>query len=89
MFDWENMRHFLALARIGTFSGAARSLKVDHATVSRRLSALEDEMKTRLVERFPDPASSLRLASGCSNWRREWKRMPTRSSASWMSAFPH
>jgi len=53
MFDWENMRHFLALARIGTFSGAARSLKVDHATVSRRLSALEDEMKTRLVERFP------------------------------------
>ncbi|PQV49832.1 LysR family transcriptional regulator [Paraburkholderia sp. BL21I4N1] len=53
MFDWENMRHFLALARIGTFSGAARSLKVDHATVSRRLSALEDEMKTRLVERLP------------------------------------
>ncbi|WP_109476359.1 LysR family transcriptional regulator [Paraburkholderia sp. C35] len=53
MFDWENMRHFLAVARIGTFSGAARSLKVDHATVSRRLSALEDEMKIRLVERFP------------------------------------
>ena len=53
MFDWENMRHFLAVARIGTFSGAARSLKVDHATVSRRLSALEDEMKTRLVERLP------------------------------------
>ena len=53
MFDWENMRHFLAVARIGTLSGAARSLKVDHATVSRRLSALEDEMKTRLVERLP------------------------------------
>ncbi|WP_213769132.1 LysR family transcriptional regulator [Caballeronia sp. dw_19] len=53
MFDWENMRHFLAVARIGTLSGAARSLKVDHATVSRRLSALEDEIKTRLIERFP------------------------------------
>jgi DNA-binding transcriptional LysR family regulator len=53
MFDWENMRHFLAVARIGTLSGAARSLKVDHATVSRRLSALEDEVKTRLVERLP------------------------------------
>lgn len=53
MFDWENMRHFLALARIGTFSGAARSLQVDHATVSRRLGALEEEMKTRLVERLP------------------------------------
>jgi len=53
MFDWENMRHFLAVARIGTLSGAARSLKVDHATVSRRLSALEDEIKTRLIERLP------------------------------------
>jgi DNA-binding transcriptional LysR family regulator len=53
MFDWENMRHFLAVARIGTLSGAARSLRVDHATVSRRLTALEDEIRTRLVERLP------------------------------------
>ncbi|MBH9663964.1 LysR family transcriptional regulator [Burkholderia multivorans] len=53
MFDWENIRHFLAVARIGTLSGAARKLKVDHATVSRRLSALEGEVKTRLVERLP------------------------------------
>ncbi|MFM0034650.1 LysR family transcriptional regulator [Paraburkholderia strydomiana] len=53
MFDWENIRHFLAVARIGTLSGAARKLKVDHATVSRRLSALEDQVKTRLVERLP------------------------------------
>jgi DNA-binding transcriptional LysR family regulator len=53
MFDWENIRHFLAVGRIGTLSGAARSLKVDHATVSRRLSALEDEIKTRLVDRQP------------------------------------
>jgi DNA-binding transcriptional LysR family regulator len=53
MFDWENIRHFLAVARIGTLSGAARSLKVDHATVSRRLSALENEIKTRLVDRQP------------------------------------
>jgi DNA-binding transcriptional LysR family regulator len=53
MFDWENIRHFLAVARIGTLSGAARNLKVDHATVSRRLSALEDEIQTRLVDRLP------------------------------------
>lgn len=51
MFDWENIRYFLAIARIGTLSGAARSLKVDHATVSRRLSALESEIAARLVER--------------------------------------
>jgi DNA-binding transcriptional LysR family regulator len=53
MFDWENIRYFLAVARIGTMSGAARSLKVDQATVSRRLTAFESEIKTRLVERQP------------------------------------
>ncbi|RKP49099.1 LysR family transcriptional regulator [Trinickia fusca] len=53
MFDWENLRHFLAVGRAGTLSGAARSLRVDHATVSRRLAALEDELKVALVERLP------------------------------------
>ena len=53
MFDWENMRHFLAVARAGTLSGAARELGVDHATVGRRVAALEAEMQTLLVERLP------------------------------------
>lgn len=53
MFDWENFRHFLAVARAGTLSGAARALHVDHATVSRRLTALEAELRTSLVERLP------------------------------------
>ena len=53
MADWENLRHFLAVARSGTLSGAARALKVDHATVSRRLAALEAELDVALVERLP------------------------------------
>ncbi|NPD66103.1 LysR family transcriptional regulator [Lichenicola cladoniae] len=53
MFDWEDMRHFLALAETGTLSGAARSLKVDHATVGRRVSALEQMFDTSLIERLP------------------------------------
>lgn len=53
MADWENLRHFLALARAGTLSGAARALRVDHATVSRRVAALEAELNLPLVERFP------------------------------------
>ncbi|MDY0746932.1 LysR family transcriptional regulator [Paucibacter sp. R3-3] len=53
MFDWENFRHFLAVARTGTLSGAARSLNVDHATVSRRLMALETGLQVPLVERLP------------------------------------
>ena len=51
--DWEDIRHFIAVARAGTMSGAARSLQVDHATVSRRLAALEADLNVRLVERLP------------------------------------
>lgn len=53
MVDWEDIRHFLAVARSGTLSGAARSLKVDHATVSRRLAKLEADLDVRLVDRLP------------------------------------
>lgn len=53
MADWENLRHFVAVGRIGTLSGAARALKVDHATVSRRLAALEAELDVVLVDRLP------------------------------------
>ncbi|SFI00259.1 DNA-binding transcriptional regulator, LysR family [Bosea sp. OK403] len=53
MTDWEDIRHFLAVAECGTLSGAARKLKVDHATVSRRLAALEMALDTRLVDRLP------------------------------------
>lgn len=53
MFDWENMRHLLAVAKSGTLSGAARELGVDHATVGRRVAALEAQLQTPLVERLP------------------------------------
>jgi DNA-binding transcriptional LysR family regulator len=53
MFDWDDLRHFLAVAQAGTLSGAARRLGVDHATVSRRVMALEATLQTRLVERLP------------------------------------
>ena len=53
MPDWENLRYLLALGRAGTLSGAARDLGVDHATVSRRLGALETELQVPLVERLP------------------------------------
>jgi DNA-binding transcriptional LysR family regulator len=53
MIDWEDVRHFLAVAESGTLSGAARSLKVDHATVSRRLAALEAALDVPLVDRLP------------------------------------
>jgi DNA-binding transcriptional LysR family regulator len=53
MVDWEDIRQFLAVAHSSTLSGAARNLRVDHATVSRRLAALEAALEVRLVDRLP------------------------------------
>lgn len=49
--DWDRIRIFLAVARTGQILGAARQLGLNHATVSRQLTALEDEAKAKLVER--------------------------------------
>ena len=51
MSDWEDIRHFVALARGGTLSAAARTLGVDHATVARRVAALETSTGLKLVDR--------------------------------------
>ncbi|KFG95134.1 LysR family transcriptional regulator [Burkholderia paludis] len=53
MFDWENLRFFVAVAQSGSLSAAARRLRVDHATVGRRLSAFEAELNMRVVDRLP------------------------------------
>lgn len=52
--DWEDVRTFLALARHGSLSAAARMLSVNHATISRRLRMLEDSLGEKLVERRPE-----------------------------------
>lgn len=52
MFDWNDMRHFIALAEAGTLSGAARTMKVDHATVARHIAALEHALGEKLVDRL-------------------------------------
>lgn len=49
--DWTDLHHFLALAREGTLSAAARRLGVDHVTVGRRIAALEASLKLKLLDR--------------------------------------
>jgi DNA-binding transcriptional LysR family regulator len=49
--DWDNLRFFLAVARAGQFVAAARQLKVDHATVNRRITSLEKALNARLFDR--------------------------------------
>jgi DNA-binding transcriptional LysR family regulator len=49
--DWDALQVFLAIARAGRISAAARRLGVEHTTVSRRLSALEQELGVPLFYR--------------------------------------
>ncbi|MDR2016066.1 MAG: LysR family transcriptional regulator [Burkholderiales bacterium] len=51
--QWEDIRYFLALARHGSLSAAARALQVEHSTVSRRVAALEETIQLRLFDRLP------------------------------------
>jgi len=50
--NWDDLRIFLAVARAGQILGAARRLGLNHATVSRRVAALEESLKTRLFRRL-------------------------------------
>lgn len=52
--DWQDLRVFLALGRHGSLSAAARALAVNHATIARRIHALEEHLGEKLVERRPD-----------------------------------
>lgn len=52
-FDWDDLRFFVEVARQGTLSGAARTLGSDHATVSRRITALEQSLGATLFQRSP------------------------------------
>jgi DNA-binding transcriptional LysR family regulator len=51
--DWDLLRVFLAIARDGQMLAAARRLGLNHATVARRLDALEASLGTRLFDRRP------------------------------------
>jgi DNA-binding transcriptional LysR family regulator len=52
--DWDNVRIFLAVAREGQLLSASRRLGLNHATLGRRISALEDALRTRLLIRKPN-----------------------------------
>ncbi len=65
--QWEDIRLFLAVARGGSFSAAARALGTDQSTVSRRVAALESALGQPLFERtsrglLPTPHGDALLA---------------------------
>jgi len=53
-WQWDDVRFFLAVARAGSLSGAARVLGVGHVTVGRRIALLEKRLGVTLLQRTPD-----------------------------------
>lgn len=51
VFDWNDARHFLAVAREGSTLAAGRRLGVDQTTVARRIAALERALGGKLFDR--------------------------------------
>jgi DNA-binding transcriptional LysR family regulator len=50
--NWQDIRLFLAVAEAGSFSAAARNLKLGQPTLSRRIAELEQELGQPLFSRF-------------------------------------
>ncbi|MVO16189.1 LysR family transcriptional regulator [Parasedimentitalea huanghaiensis] len=54
VFEWDDLRFFLAILRGWSVRAAAKHLNVSHSTVSRRLQAMEDQLGIKLFIRQPD-----------------------------------
>lgn len=51
VFDWNDLKHFLAVARTGSTLAAGRTLGVSQTTAARRVAALEQALGRSLFER--------------------------------------
>ncbi|MFT7522477.1 MAG: DNA-binding transcriptional LysR family regulator, partial [Candidatus Paceibacteria bacterium] len=50
---WDDLRIFLAVARLSSISNAGKLLKLDPATVGRRIARLEDQLQSHLFVKSP------------------------------------
>ena len=75
--NWDDVRHFLAVARCGSLSAAAKRLAVNHSTVARRVDNLERQLGVRLFDR---------LASGYLMTQAEMDPAPGHCKAAALSA---
>jgi DNA-binding transcriptional LysR family regulator len=53
MIDWDDVRHFLAVARGGSVRAAAERLGVNHSTVLRRVAQFEERLGAHMFEKLP------------------------------------
>ena len=50
-FDWDDLRVFITVARVGSLTAAGKRLNMAHMTISRRISDLERRIGARLLAR--------------------------------------
>jgi DNA-binding transcriptional LysR family regulator len=53
MMEWDDLKHFLAVARCGSLTAAAAHARTSPATIGRRIGSLEDKLGARLFDRRP------------------------------------
>lgn len=53
MFNWDDLRFFIAVTRAKSLSAAATKLGMNHTTVARRIQALEESLAVRLFDKTP------------------------------------
>ncbi|GGE16174.1 LysR family transcriptional regulator [Aureimonas endophytica] len=80
--DWDDLRHFAGFVEAGSLAGAARVLGIEHATVARRIAALEARLRLKLVDRrgrrlvlTPDGERVADLAKGVATEMRRLERL--------------
>src|SRR5262245_36074627 len=49
--EWDDLKHFLAVARLGSLTKAAQALRTTPATVGRRIAKFEHELAGQLFHR--------------------------------------
>ncbi len=78
--NWDDLKFFLAVARYKTISQAAKSLDVQHSTVSRRIKALEKNMGVSLFRRANNACeltqAGEKIASAALNIEKEMAMFP-------------
>jgi DNA-binding transcriptional LysR family regulator len=74
MFDWNDLKYLLAVARYGSTIAAAKALRTSQSTVQRRLSELEKRIGRKLVTRT---AAGYRLTEFASELRPYVERIET------------
>jgi regulatory helix-turn-helix LysR family protein len=61
-WQWDDIRFFLAVARAGSLSGAARVLGVGQVTAGRRVALLERRLGVKLLNRTPEAKDAALVA---------------------------